>query len=253
MEHPGGAMGKDHIFASSQARASDFEFNKEVADVFEDMLARSVPYYHEQQALIEQIARKFYVPGSRVYDLGCSTGLPLVNLANALGSDARLVGYDYSQPMLDKAQQSVAAAAVGRQIELRRVDFNQDLSGVELSNASIVIVCWTLQFVRPLWRDSFVKWIHRGMVNGGALICMEKILTESSEMNRFFIDFYYEYKARRGYSQEEIMRKREALENVLIPYRSDENIQLFRRNGFNIVETCFQWFNFAGYLCIRSS
>ena len=47
------------------------------------------------------------------------------------------------------------------------------------------------------------------------------------------------------------MRKREALENVLIPYRVEENLELFRRNGFEIVEPFFQWFNFAGFLCVK--
>jgi tRNA (cmo5U34)-methyltransferase len=246
-------MSKDQVFSDSKARGSDFEFNKEVADVFDDMLARSVPYYHEQQALIQQIARRFHVPGTRVYDLGCSTGAPLISLAKVLGPDVHLVGYDYSEPMLDKARHNVGAAGLTNQIDLRRADFNEDLSNTDLSNASVVTVCWTLQFVRPLWRDSFIKWIHRGMVNGGTLICMEKILTKSSDMNRYFIDFYYEYKSRHGYTPEEIMRKREALENVLIPYRTDENFELFQRNGFTTVETCFQWFNFAGYLCVKAS
>ena len=39
-------------------------------------------------------------------------------------------------------------------------------------------------------------------------------------------------KQRNGYSEEEILKKREALENVLMPYRVDENAELFRRNGF---------------------
>jgi tRNA (cmo5U34)-methyltransferase len=246
-------MTRDRVFAGSPARASDFEFNREVAEVFDDMLARSVPYYHEQQALIQQIARKFYVPGTRVYDLGCSTGVTLVNLARVLGPAARLVGYDYSQPMLDKTRENITAAGLQDQIELRRADFNEDLSGAELGDASLVTVCWTLQFVRPLWRDRFVKWINAGMVGGAVLVCMEKILTDSSDMNRYFIDFYYEYKSRQGYSQEEIIRKREALENVLVPYRTEENFELFRRNGFTTVETCFQWFNFVGYLCVKGS
>ena len=72
-------------------------------------------------------------------------------------------------------------------------------------------------------------------------------------MNRFFIEHYYEFKKGQGYSQFEILRKREALENVLIPYRLEENIELFRRNGFQIVETFFQWFNFAGFLCVKKS
>jgi len=246
-------MSKDQVFAGSGARASDFEFNKEVADVFDDMLARSVPYYREQQALIQQIARKFYVPGTCVYDLGCSTGVTLINIAKALGPGVRLIGYDYSKPMLEKAHANIAQAGLTEQIDLRQGDFNDVLDKVELQNASIVTLCWTLQFVRPLWRDRLVKWINQGTVAGGALICMEKILTNSSDMNRYFIDFYYEYKSRNGYSPEEILRKREALENVLVPYRTDENFELFRRNGYSSVETCFQWFNFAGYLCVKGS
>ena len=244
---------KDQVFASTAARASDFEFNAEVAAVFDDMLVRSIPFYREQQSMIEQIARKFYVPGTVVYDLGCSTGLTLVTIAKALGPDVQLAGYDFSGPMLDKARQRIAGAGLSRQIDLRRADFNTDLSGVELQNASIVTLCWTLQFVRPLWRDSLIQWIYRGMVKGGALICMEKIMTNSSDMNRYFIEFYYDYKSRNGYSKEEINKKREALENVLVPYRTDENFEMFRRNGFSTVETCFQWFNFAGYLCVKGA
>jgi tRNA (cmo5U34)-methyltransferase len=164
-----------------------------------------------------------------------------------------LVGYDYSQAMLDKAQKNIARAGLSDRVTLQRADFNEDVSRFELENASVVTLCWTLQFVRPLWRDSLLKWIQRGMVKGGAFICMEKVLTNSSDMNRYFIDFYYEYKSRNGYSREEILKKREALENVLVPYRTDENFELFRRNGFSTVETCFQWFNFAGYLCIKGA
>src|SRR4249920_3809135 len=119
---------KDRVFSESGPRASDFEFNREVAEVFDDMLARSVPYYHEQQGLIQQIARKFYVPGTRVYDLGCSTGVTLTNLAKALGPEVQLIGYDYSQPMLDKAQHNISQAGLSDRIELRLADFNLDLT-----------------------------------------------------------------------------------------------------------------------------
>src|SRR6188474_617543 len=124
--------GKDKVFATDSARASDFEFNAEVANVFDDMLVRSIPFYREQQSMIEQIARKFHIPGTLVYDLGCSTGLTLVNIAGALGPDVRLVGYDFSRPMLDKAQQRITGAGLSRQIDLRQADFNNDLSGAEL-------------------------------------------------------------------------------------------------------------------------
>jgi tRNA (cmo5U34)-methyltransferase len=244
-------MSKDEVFASTAARGSDFEFNEEVAAVFDDMVSRSVPFYREQQAILQEAAHKFYQPGTVIYDLGCSTATTLMQLAKILGPDARMVGFDNSEPMLEKARANVARAGFEKQIELRYADLNGDLSKVDLKNASVVTMCWTLQFVRPLRRDALMRWVYEGMVNGGAMIVTEKILTNNSDMNRYFIEFYYDFKRRNGYSEEEIAKKREALENVLVPYRVDENCELFRRSGFPIVETFFQWYNFAGFLALK--
>ena len=244
-------MARDQVFASAATRASDFEFDAAVAAVFDDMLVRSIPFYAEQQSLVQEVARKFYVPGTRVYDLGCSTATTLIALGKALGPDARLVGYDSSPPMLERARANVARAGLADRVELRHVDLNGDLADVELEHASVVTICWTLQFVRPLRRDAVLAWVNRGLAPGGAVVVAEKILTASSDMNRYFIEFYYDFKRRNGYSDEEILRKREALENVLVPYRADENAELFRRNGFPVVETVFQWYNFAAFLGLK--
>ena len=123
---------------------------------------------------------------------------------------------------------------------------------IDFTGSSVVTLCWTLQFIRPLRRDVLIKKIYDELEDGGVLIVTDKVLTNDSNMNRFFIDFYYDFKRGKGYSEDEILRKREALENVLIPYRFDENFELFRRNGFQTVETFFQWFNFAGFLCVKS-
>jgi tRNA (cmo5U34)-methyltransferase len=112
-------------------------------------------------------------------------------------------------------------------------------------------MCWTLQFIRPLYRDYLIRHIYDSLVEGGALLVTEKVLGNTGTVNRLFIDFYYDYKRRHGYSEIEISRKREALENVMIPYRVEEDLELFRRCGFEIVETFFQWYNFVGILCIK--
>jgi tRNA (cmo5U34)-methyltransferase len=246
-----GGMTRDRTFQGTASRASDFAFDEQVAEVFDDMLERSVPFYKEQQALIQEVARRFYQPGTFMYDLGCSTGTTLMALAKVLGPQARLVGYDNSEPMLAKARANIASAGFGDQIELRHADLNGDMAKVELSNASVVTLCWTLQFVRPLNRDTLVRAIHDGMTNGGTLLVTEKVLTNNSDVNRYFIDFYYDFKRRNGYSEGEISKKREALENVLIPYRVDENFELLRRCGFQVVETFFQWYNFAGFMAVK--
>ena len=243
------SMSKDEVFTNPDARSSDFEFNAEVAAVFDDMLTRSVPFYTKQQQLIREISTTFYQSGSAIFDLGCSTGTTIAGLAKALPEDASFVGYDNSEPMLERARSNFGAEGIQDRVELRFGDFNE--VPPEIENASLVTMLWTLQFVRPLGRDRLIKNIYNGMRGGGALIVTEKIMTNDSHMNRFFIDFYYDFKRRNGYSEDEILRKREALENVLVPYRVDENAELFRRNGFKIVETFFQWYNFAGFLCVK--
>ncbi len=245
-------MKTDDIFSNEKPRGGDFEFNSQVAEVFDDMLIRSVPFYLEQQSMITDISKKFYISGTDVYDLGCSTGTTLINLQKAISGTANFIGYDSSHPMLEQAGRKINEAGLNSKIELRYGDLNGDLEALILKNASLVTICWTLQFIRPLQRDKLMKWIHNGLVENGVLVVLEKVLTNSSNMNRFFIDFYYDFKKRNGYSELEILRKREALENVLIPYRIDENIEMFRRAGFGIVETFFQWYNFAGFICFKT-
>jgi tRNA (cmo5U34)-methyltransferase len=244
-------MKKDEIFLSSEKRASDFEFNADVAEAFDDMLERSVPFYLEQQGMIARLCRNLWRPGTTLYDLGCSTATTLTGLSRELPASARFVGYDNSLPMLARARRTVEKNHIQDRVELRHGDLNGQLSDLSLANAGVVTMCWTLQFIRPLRRDNLIRWIYDSLADEGALIVTEKILTNSGHMNRFFIDLYYEFKKSRGYSDTEIVRKREALENVLVPYRLDENADLFRRNGFEIVETFFQWFNFAGFLCVK--
>ena len=244
--------GQDSVFSGSGPRASDFEFNEEVAGVFDDMLVRSVPCYLEQQGLIREIATRFHVPGTTIYDLGCSTGTTLVNIGHSIDDSVELVGYDNSEPMLERARQNVAKSGLANRVDLRYADLNADAPKLDLDGAGVITLCWTLQFVRPLGRHRLIRQIYESLAEGGVLICCEKILTNDSDMNRFFVDFYYDFKRRNGYSEDEILRKREALENVLVPYRADENAELFRHSGFQTVETFFQWYNFCGFLCVKS-
>jgi len=246
-------MSRDQVFSDGSKRGSDFVFNEEVAGVFDDMLVRSVPYYLEQQRIVQEAAAKFWKPNTVVYDLGCSTGTTVIGLARALGPGARLVGYDNSEPMLERARENAEAAGVADRIDFRVGDFNSDVAQLELDGGSVVTLCWTLQFVRLLQRDRLIHAIYEGLVDEGILMVTEKVLTNDSNMNRFFIDFYYDFKKRNGYSEEEILRKRESLENVLVPYRIDENFEMFRRAGFQIVETFFQWYNFTGFLCVKNA
>jgi len=246
-------MLKDSIFAEKTQAISDFNFGEKTAQVFEDMLERSIPMYREMQRMLGEIAAEFAIDGSSVYDLGCSNGITLETLGTAIGAagkSVRLVGVDYSQAMLDKAAERFAQAPAARRPVLVHADLNERC---DIEDASVVVLNLTLQFVRPLYRDRVVSAICRGLRENGCLILVEKVLGNDSLFNRLFIKFYYDMKRRNDYSDTEIAQKREALENVLIPYRIDENTELLRRNGFGGVDVFFKWYNFAGMIGVKTA
>jgi len=246
-------MKRDDLFQTPATRPSDFEFSAEVAEVFDDMIARSVPFYGEQQRLIEEIAKRFCPRGRNIYDLGCATGTTLINLRRAIPEATSVIGYDNSLPMLEQAKLKLRANELEDQIELRWGDLDGDLLKEPLENAGLVTLCWTLQFIRPLRRDRVIRWICQSLPANGALIMTEKIVTGDSRTNRFFIDTYYNFKRHAGYTDDEIARKREALENVLIPCTMAEHLELLRQNGFESADPFFQWCNFAAFLCLKKS
>jgi tRNA (cmo5U34)-methyltransferase len=229
--------------------AEDFEFNENVAKIFDDMLARSIPYYAEIQRMNVELAQRFVQPGSLVVDLGCSLGTTLIALAKGIEDPTvRFMGVDNSQAMLARARGNLEAAGVAKRCELRAADLNDEL---DLRDASVVIMNWTLQFVRPLNRDRVIRAIHGALRDRGCLIVFEKVLGDESLLNRMYIDLYYGFKRRNGYSDLEIAEKRERLENVLVPYRIEDNLQLLTRNGFPVNDVVFRWYNWAGFLAVK--
>lgn len=241
-------MAKDQVFKEEIEQASDFKFGANVANVFDDMVNRSVPYYGEIQRMMAELAADHAKEGSDVYDLGCSTGTTMIGMDTLVNPKVRFVGIDDSQEMLDKCKLKLSEIGFSREYELRCADLSQ---GVKVNNASVVVLCLTLQFVRPIYREQLLKNIYDGLNSGGVLILVEKILAEESDFNRDFIKYYYNYKRRNNYSELEISQKREALENVLIPYKLSEDIAILRDRGFINCEVFFKWYNFAGIIAVK--
>jgi tRNA (cmo5U34)-methyltransferase len=214
------------------------------------MVNRSVPYYEEMQRMVAELAADHATENSKIYDLGCSTGTTLIHMNNTVQPDIPFVGIDDSQDMLEKCRTKLEQLEFNRPYDLVVADLNK---GVEIDNASVAVLLLTLQFVRPINRERLVKQIYNGLKKDGALIIVEKILAEDSRFNRDFIKYYYDMKRRHHYSEMEIAQKREALENVLVPYKLSENITLLRDAGFEHCEIFFKWYNFTGIIAKKSS
>ncbi|MCG6872596.1 MAG: carboxy-S-adenosyl-L-methionine synthase CmoA [Gammaproteobacteria bacterium] len=232
----------DRIFADPQT-ISDFDFGDRTALVFDDMLSRSVPFYAEVQRMVGELAATYHVPGTPVLDLGCSTGTTLGLLGRALPDTAvPLIGVDNSPSMLERARHKLGVTGLLERCEL----IEADICEFTPPQTGLVTLILTLQFIRPARRAALFQRIADSLHPGGALILVEKVLCADTDLDRNYIAFYYDFKQRQGYSELEIAQKREALENVLIPYRIDENVQLLRDSGFHVVESFFRWYNFAG-------
>ncbi len=241
-------MSEDQYFKDEIKKPTDFKFGAGVANVFDDMVNRSVPYYGEMQRMIAELASNHAREGAQVYDLGCSTGTTLVGMNTMVSNNVKFVGIDDSEEMLKKCRTKLEEVGFTREYELVCADISNK---VEIVNADVVVLCLTLQFVRPMHRAQLLQRIYNGLNPGGALILVEKILAEDSHFNRDFISYYYNYKRRNNYSELEISQKREALENVLIPYKLSENTGILQDTGFAHCEVFFKWYNFAGIIAVK--
>jgi tRNA (cmo5U34)-methyltransferase len=237
----------DQIFATPKPRTEDFEFGAETAAVFDDMVSRSVPFYGEIQRMVCELASDFAVAGSSLCDLGCSPGTTLLALHDRVDPAVRFVGVDNSEEMLTKARLKLAPLDGQREVDLINADLNDCRS---VQDASVAIMLLTLQFVRPLYRERLLRQVFEGMRANSCLILVEKITGSDTLLNRLFIEHYYDYKRRKGYSDLEIAQKREALENVLIPYHFEENRDLLHQVGFRHVEEFFRCYNFCGLIAV---
>ncbi|WRF03720.1 carboxy-S-adenosyl-L-methionine synthase CmoA [Helicobacter pylori] len=239
---------KDTLFNESLNKR--FCFDEKVAHVFDDMLERSIPYYYEMldlgayfiaQNLKENIYHKSLpkpLPKPLIYDLGCSTGNFFIVLNQQIQQDIELVGIDNSMPMLKKAQEKLK--------DFNNVRFEcMDFLEVEFREASAFSLLFVLQFVRPMQREVLLKKIYNSLALNGVLLVGEKIMSEDRILDKQMIELYYLYKQNQGYSHNEIAFKREALENVLVPYSLKENIALLESVGFKHVEAVFKWVNFT--------
>lgn len=237
----------DKYYAQPLSQITPFTFNSEVAEVFDDMVTRSVPMYRENQHLTVEILRRILRPGERVYDLGCSTGTTMVQLATGLrGINPYLVGVDVAVPMTEKARLKLKAFGI-----VNAEVMTADIAQAPLETCGAVIMNYTLQFLPIAERLPLLRKIHAALRPGGVLIMAEKIQTDALPWQSLLTDVYYDFKRANGYSELEIVQKREALENVLIPLTPAGHNSLLLEAGFTDSEIILRWANFATLLAAK--
>lgn len=231
-----------------------WEFNAEVADVFDNMLERSIPQYEIMRKAVTDIACNFAIQNTTIVDLGCSRGSALDPIIKRRGRLNDYVGVDVSDPMLGAARERFADREehiIIENCDLRTTYPTDMIFGGASRHASVTLSVLTLQFTPMEYRQRILRDVWRSTVNGGVFILVEKVLGDTADINKFMVDNYYELKSENGYSQEQIERKRLSLEGVLVPVTARWNEELLYSAGFVQVDCFWRWMNFAGWLAIK--
>lgn len=247
-------MPKDKIYRSESAETATFAFNAAVADVFPDMLQRSVPGYAETIDSIGHLASRYVKPDTQCYDLGCSlAAAALAMRRNIVVPGCRIIAVDNAAAMIERCRQIVAnddcKSGVRNSVDVQVL--HADIREVEISRASMAVLNYTLQFLPIADRLPMLQKIADGMTDGGILILSEKVVDNDPHIERLLVDLHHQFKRRNAYSELEISRKRTALENILVPESIGVHLERLRQAGFRHAGPWLRFFNFVSILATR--
>jgi tRNA (cmo5U34)-methyltransferase len=240
---------KDVLFAKPHSPLVDFAFSDAVADVFPDMIRRSVPGYDAVIALLGVIAAQYVQDNSRVYDLGTSLGASTLAIYPKIQQHHKVefICVDNSDAMIQRCRINLQPHMPKSRLNLQCAD----IEAIPIENASFVMINFTLQFLPPAQRLALLKKVYAGLRSGAALVISEKLSFDNQDKQQQYTQLHHHFKRANGYSDLEISQKRAALDNVLIPDTLDEHIQRLETAGFTQISQWFQSFNFASLLAIK--
>ena len=241
-------MDKDELYSESLANIADFSFDAQVADVFTDMIERSVPGYRSIITMIETLTEHYAQSGSSLYDLGCSLGAATLSMRRGIAADGcSIISVDNSEAMVERCKKAIERDHNPTPVEV----ICDDIRHVEISDASVVVLNFTLQFIPPDERAKLLGDIYKGMRPGGVLILSEKVAFADDHLNELLTGIHHDFKRAHGYSDLEISQKRSSLENVLIPETIPSHRERLIQAGFTSVDVWFQCFNFMSMLAVK--
>ncbi len=237
----------DSLFSSYKTDIEDFSFDERVAEVFSDMISRSVPGYDLVVKITGLLAKIFSRPSTNIYDLGCSVGDSSISMAKHSSPESILISVDNSEAMLNKFKKRISKKSLPIKIEF----ICEDVCSIKIKNASMISLNYTLQFIPIELRMELIEKIYKGMLNNGVLILSEKIQFDNSFDENFFTDMHHGFKSFNGYSDIEISQKRQSLEDVLVPESLSSHQARLAECGFKKIYVWHQCLNFISIIAIK--
>lgn len=226
-----------------------WEFNQDVANVFPDMLKRSIPNYEWMRESTSRIIDS--VTNGRpldILDIGCSDGQEYKKLVEDEINVSNYIGLDYSDAMIEKAKEENKGddTAFWSYWDFR--NYLPEFSG----KFDVILSILTMQFIPVEYRARLLYEINMNMHENGVFIFIEKTLGESNIGQHNNVIAYHRMKMDNGYSVEAIETKRFSLENVMQPMSATENERMLKDAGF-VAQRYWQSFNFVAWAAYKKN
>lgn len=239
---------QDTLYSNKINNIDEFRFDDLVADVFPDMINRSVPGYADIIKAAGRIARRYVSLNSNVYDFGCSLGATSLAISRALPDNhCKIEAVDNAPAMVQRCKRIVSQYALPNPIHV----VCDDVSNINVNNASMVCMNFTLQFIAREKRKQILENIANGLHKEGVFLLSEKIKDNESSNNALLVELHHDYKKENGYSELEISQKRAALESVMLTDTIETHKQRLLNAGFSNVVLWYQHYNFASFLAVK--
>ncbi|QFH70952.1 carboxy-S-adenosyl-L-methionine synthase CmoA [Enterobacter sp. E76] len=240
---------RDTLFSAPVAKLGDWTFDERVAEVFPDMIQRSVPGYSNIISMIGMLAGRFVKPNTQVYDLGCSLGEATLSVRRNISHEGcQIIAVDNSAAMVERCRRHIDAFKAQTPVQV----VEDDIQNIAIENASMVVLNFTLQFLNPVDRQTLLNKIYQGLIPGGALVLSEKFSFEDSEVGDLLFNMHHDFKRANGYSELEISQKRSMLENVMLTDSVETHKARLHQAGFEHCELWFQCFNFGSLVALKA-
>ncbi len=239
---------RDTLFSAPINKLGDWTFDEQVAEVFPDMIQRSVPGYSNIISMIGMLTERFAQPNSAIYDLGCSLGAATLSMRRHIQVDhCHIIAVDNSSAMVERCRRHIDSFRAETPVQV----IEADIRDIDIKNASMVVLNFTLQFLEPDDRQLLLNKICRGMLPGGVLVLSEKFNFADQQIGELLFDMHHDFKRANGYSELEISQKRSMLENVMRTDTVETHKARLHQAGFIHSELWFQCFNFGSLIAIK--
>ena len=238
----------DLIYSQAHKQVKNFTFDAQVVEVFPDMISRSVPGYNTIIDTIGRLSQQFVQEKTNIYDLGCSLGAATLAMRKGItAQNCKIIGVDNSSDMVKRCKMHVDAFKGNTPVKI----IEGNIQDIEIENASMVVLNFTLQFIERTQRQALLNKIAKGLKPGGLLVLSEKITSEDKVTDEVLIDLHHSFKRDNGYSELEVAQKRSALEKIMLTDSVEVHKERLKQAGFSHSSIWFQCFNFTSFIAIK--